>query len=332
MARRRLSRQQQNRIQAAQDARSISDQHSSGRVVSHRGGQILVELDSGNLVECRIKSNLGSIVCGDRVAVEEASSGVFRVTALQARENLLQRIDGSGQVRAIAANITQLFVCLAAKPEPNLYLLDQYLLSAEQQQVKVCILFNKTDLLGDADSDPFDLTRIYRPLNYEIIKTSVKTGTGMDLFKAALAGEVSVLSGVSGVGKSSLTNWLLPEAQIKTASLSSASDEGRHTTRSSQLYHLPEPGGDLIDTPGVRGFSPFIDGDHPLAQGFREIDSRAGDCRFHNCLHRKEPGCAVTSAVDEGEIEASRYEKLFKNARIPGDGLTGKPLQLLAAH
>ena len=312
MAKRRLSRQQQNRIQAAQDARSISDQHNPGRVVSHRGGQILVELESGDLVECRIKSNLGIIVCGDRVAVEEARPGEFRVTALQQRDNLLQRVDASGQVRSIAANISQLFVCLAAVPEPNLYLLDQYLLSAEQQQIKVCILFNKLDLLDDARSDPFDLARIYLPLNYEFIKTSAKTGAGMDSFKSMLSGEVSVLSGVSGVGKSSLTNWLLPEAEIKTASLSSTSDEGRHTTRSSQLYHLPEPGGDLIDTPGVRGFSPFIDRDYPLAQGFREIDSHAGGCRFHNCLHRNEPGCAVTSAVEKGEVETSRYQNYLK--------------------
>lgn len=312
MAKRRLSRQQQNRIQAAQDARSISDQHLSGRVVSHRGGQVLVELESMEVVECRIKSNLGVIVCGDRVAVEEARPGEYRVTAMCERDNLLQRVDGGGQVRAIAANVSQLFVCLATVPEPNLFLLDQYLLSAEQQQIKVCILLNKIDLLDDDDADPFDLARIYQPLQYDLIKTSARTGAGMEMFRAKLCGEISVLSGVSGVGKSSLTNWLLPEAEIKTASLSSSSDEGRHTTRSSRLYHLPDSGGDLIDTPGVRGFSPFIDTDQPLAQGFREIASLAPNCRFHNCLHRTEPGCAVIEATENGSIETSRYQSYLK--------------------
>ena len=312
MARRRLSRQQQNRIQAAQDARFTSEQHLPGRVISHQGGQILVELESQAVVECKIKSNLGGIDCGDRVAIEAATAGGYRLTALQKRDNLLQRVDGSGQVRAIAANISRLFVCLAAKPEPNLFLLDQYLLSAEQQQIEVCILLNKIDLLDDADTDPFGLAQIYRPLNYKLIHTSVKSGAGMETFRARLQGEVSVLSGVSGVGKSSLTRWLVPEAGIKTASLSSATDEGRHTTRSSRLYHLPDPGGELIDTPGVRGFRPFIDSDIPLAQGFLDIYSIADRCRFHNCLHRSEPGCAVIEAAKNGEIKPSRFENYLK--------------------
>ena len=132
MAKRRLSQRQKKRIQAAQDARSVSEAHLPGTVVSHRGGQVLVELESTRVIECRIKSNLGNIVCGDRVAVEEATPGEHRVTALHERDNLLQRVDGSGQVRAIAANVSRLFVCLAAVPAPNLFLLDQYLLSAHR--------------------------------------------------------------------------------------------------------------------------------------------------------------------------------------------------------
>ena len=312
MAKRRLSRQQQTRIRAAQDARSTSDQHTPGQVVSHRGGQILVELESEQVVECRIKSNLGNIVCGDRVAIEEVGDTEYRVTALQERDNLLQRVDGNGQVRAIAANISQLFICLATVPEPNLFLLDQYLLSAQQQQIDACILLNKIDLLDDLDDDPFNLAQIYRPLEYELVRTSAKTGAGMEALKTLLKGEVSVLSGVSGVGKSSLTNCLLPQANIKTASWSAGSDEGRHTTRSSQLYHLPDSGGVLIDTPGVRGFRPFIDRDEPMAQGFREILALAPNCRFHNCQHRNEPGCAVIDTANSGEIAASRYQNYLK--------------------
>lgn len=308
MARRRLSRQQQRRIAAA--ASTAGDEFDPGLVVSHQGGQILVELDASATVECKIKSNLGTIVCGDRVAIETTAQGENRVVAVLPRDNLLQRVDGFGQVRAVAANISQLFVCLAFAPQPNLFLLDQYLLSAEQQAIETCILLNKADL-SDGSKDPFGLQRIYRPLGYEILETSVKSGLGMARFEALLQDRVSVLSGVSGVGKSSLTNWLLPAAKIKTASISETSEEGRHTTRASRLYHLPG-GGDLIDTPGVRGFSPFIDTSQPLALGFREIDARAGQCRFHNCLHRNEPRCAVGAAVASGEISESRYQSYLK--------------------
>jgi len=177
--------------------------------------------------------------------------------AILARDNLLQRVDGFGQVRAVAANITQLLVCLAVTPEPNLFLLDQYLLSAEQQHIDAAILVNKIDLLG-SQQDPFDIERIYRPLGYSVVGTSVKSGQGMERFRQMLSNQLSVLSGVSGVGKSSLTHWLLPDETIKIASISEANEEGRHTTRTSRLYHL-SGGGELIDTPGVRGFSPFVD-------------------------------------------------------------------------
>ena len=315
MARRRLSQQQSKRIQAAQEALSASAEHQHGIVVSHQGGQILVELEAGNSVECKIKSNLGNIVCGDRVTIESSVNQGHRAMAILPRDNLLQRVDGFGQVRAVAANISQLFVCLSVSPEPNLFLLDQYLLSAEQQQIDACILLNKVDLPTNGN-DPFGLRQIYQPMGYEVVHTSVKTGQGMDRFKRLLPAQVSVLSGVSGVGKSSLTKWLLPEEKIKIASISAANEEGRHTTRTSRLYHLPT-GGELIDTPGVRGFSPFVDHERPIAYGFREIRAIGEQCRFHNCLHRGEPSCAVIEAVATGQIAASRfdnYRKMLKQA------------------
>ena len=310
MAKRRLSQQQKKRIQAAQNASSESGDYDQGLVVSHQGGRILVELEAATTIECKIKSNLGTIVCGDRVAIETTELQEHRVIGILARDNLLQRVDGFGQVRAVAANISQLFICLATTPEPNLFLLDQYLLSAEQQQIEACILYNKIDL-ANAQSDPFGLRRIYQPLGYKLIETSVKTGAGMDELKQLLLGQVSVLSGVSGVGKSSLTSWLLPQEKIKIASISEVNEEGRHTTRASRLYHLPG-GGDLIDTPGVRGFSPFIDNARPLAHGFREIRDLADHCRFHNCLHHNEPRCAVIDAAENGVVAESRYQNYLK--------------------
>ena len=313
MARRRLSQQQRNRIQAAQHAISEHDDYGHGLVVSHQGGQILVELQSATTIECKIKSNLGTIVCGDRVAIETTAQQQHRVVGILERDNLLRRVDGFGQVRSVAANISQLFVCLAVSPEPNLFLLDQYLLSAEQQQIEARILLNKIDL-ATAGEDPFGLRQIYQPLGYRQVDTSVISGVGMEEFSALLPGQVSVLSGVSGVGKSSLTSWLLPQEEIKIASISAANEEGRHTTRASRLYHLPG-GGDLIDTPGVRGFSPFIDDSRPLALGFREIREIGNGCRFHNCLHRNEPKCAVIAAVDSGVIAQSRYQNYQKMLR-----------------
>jgi len=310
MAKRRLSQQQKQRIQAAQSAYTLSDEHRQGLVVSHQGGRILVELEPGKVIDCKIKSNLGSIVCGDKVALETSAKQEHRVMAILARDNLLQRVDGFGQVRAVAANISQLLVCLAVTPEPNLFLLDQYLLSAEQQHIDAAILVNKIDLLGSGQ-DPFDIERIYRPLGYSVVGTSVKSGQGMERFRQMLSNQLSVLSGVSGVGKSSLTHWLLPDETIKIASISEANEEGRHTTRTSRLYHL-SGGGELIDTPGVRGFSPFVDRARPLAHGFREILEYSAGCRFHNCQHLDEPKCAVVEAVSTAAIEPSRYQSYVK--------------------
>ena len=319
MARRRLSRQQQRRIRAGQRAEAARDDSLHGRVVSHRGKRLLIELEPGETGAAQIRANLGTIVCGDRVAVETTSSGEFRVVAVLPRDNLLQRVDGFGQVRAVAANISRLFVCLAVAPEPNLLLLDEYLLSAEQQAIDAQILLNKIDLAADT-ADPFELRRIYAPLGYPVLHTSVKSGVGMAEFERSLPGQVSVLSGVSGVGKSSLTQYLLPGEDIKIAALSAHGDEGRHTTRASRLYHLPA-GGDLIDTPGVRGFSPFVDEARPLAQGFREIRAHAADCRFNDCRHGSEPGCAVAAALERGAIAPSRYRsylKLLEGSSAPG--------------
>lgn len=319
MAKRRLSQRQKKRIEAAQSAHRVSEALRQGLVVSHQGGRILVELGPGDIIDCKIKSNLGNIVCGDRVAIETSSNDEFRVMAILERDNLLRRVDGFGHVRAVAANITQLIVCLAVNPEPNLLLLDQYLLSAEQQDIEAAIVINKIDLL-ESPTDPFGINSIYVRLGYPVVATSIKTGAGMDEFEQLLSGELSVLSGVSGVGKSSLTSWLLPDEPIKIASISEANDEGRHTTRTSRLYHLPG-GGDLIDTPGVRGFSPFVDNDRPLAHGFREILQHSAGCRFHNCLHLDEPDCAIADAVERGDIATSRYEnylKMLEQARAAG--------------
>ncbi|MCP4487040.1 MAG: ribosome small subunit-dependent GTPase A [Gammaproteobacteria bacterium] len=308
MARRRLSQHQKKRLSEAQLALTgDSKAHSRGLVISHHGGKVVVERADQSIIECIIKSNLGTIVCGDRVIYEQNTRNEFRVLAVQPRENLLQRIDGFGHVKSVAANITQLFICLAVKPEPNLFLLDQYLLVAEQQGITPVIVLNKIDLFIDENPDPFRLETIYARLGYKILRVSTRENQGMVQLKSLFDNNTSVLVGVSGVGKSSITAALLPELTIKVAEISPANEEGRHTTRTSRLYHLPNQG-NLIDTPGVRGFKPRYDPAHPITSGFREISELGEGCRFTNCRHVNEPKCEVLKAVKDMTIDEGRYQ------------------------
>ncbi len=321
MAGRKLNRRQQARIRQAQQAIDLDDPaNHPGLVISHRGKAVEVEpLDPPvNNIQCGFKANLGLIVCGDRIIYLQDPGNPGKaplIVAVQPRRNLLQRQDGFGHVKAVAANVTQLVVCLAVEPEPNRFLLDQYLLSAEQQGLDALILLNKIDLLPAPEGDPFGLRAVYEPLGYPVLHSSIRDADSIAALLARLKGHTSVISGVSGVGKSSLTKAILPDIDIRIGEISEFNKEGRHTTRSSRLYHLPG-GGDLIDTPGVRGFNPVLDRAQPLADGFREIRDLALHCRFANCRHLNEPGCAVRAAVDRGEIAASRYEsyrKLLEN-------------------
>lgn len=312
MAKRRLSRHQQKRIKNTQQA-YVDDNPESidGLVISHHGGTVNVELADGSHIESAARSNLGPIVCGDRVALEQIADQSYRIVAIKPRDNLLQRVDGFGQTKSVAANITQLFICIAVKPEPNLFLLDQYILSAEQQAISPIIVLNKIDLLDKPSDDPFDLIKIYGNIGYSLISISVKKGIGLDQLRVLFDENTSVLSGVSGVGKSSITAALLPEENIKIAEISEANEEGRHTTRTSRLYHLPN-NGQLIDTPGVRGFNPLLESTQPVSAGFREISQFGAHCRFANCQHLNEPHCAVKKAVENGEIAESRYQNFLR--------------------
>ncbi len=312
MARRRLSQHQKKRISEAQQALTCAgDAHLQGLVISHHGGKVIVEQADQSTVECKVKSNLGAIVCGDRVVYEQTAAEEFRLLAIRPRENLLHRLDGFGQVKSVAANITQLFICLAAKPEPNLFLLDQYLLVAEQQGIKPIIVLNKIDLLTGASHDPFRLEEIYARLGYKILRISATEHRGMAQLKSLFDHNTNVLVGVSGVGKSSITATLLPELTIKVAEISAANEEGRHTTRTSRLYHLQNQGS-LIDTPGVRGFKPQYDSTRSISSGFLEISETGNGCRFANCRHVSEPKCEVLKAVKNSGINAGRYQNYLR--------------------
>ena len=313
MAKRKLSHQQSRRIKQAQLAIDLHHPDNlSGTVISHHGGEVEVEpeLDKQPNIHCKFRTNLGVLVCGDRVIYQQKDNDAS-IIAIQPRDNLLQRVDGFDNIKSVAANVTQLLICLSVEPEPNLFLLDQYLLSAEQQNINVIIILNKVDLLDENDTDPFGLKSIYEHLDYEILFTSMKSLQHIDTLQQRCAGHINVISGVSGVGKSSLTKAILPEIEIPIGEISVLSREGRHTTRTSRLYHLPE-GGDLIDTPGVRGFNPVFDPEKTIASGYREINENAQECRFSNCKHINEPQCAVLKNLYAGKIHQSRYDSYLK--------------------
>ncbi len=316
MAKRRLSEQQQRRIKKAHQNTLNSDDKNTfeGLVISHRGGLINVEdTRNGKLIKCKPRTNLGNIICGDQVTVKAIKKD-FVIAAIKERNNIIQRVDGFGKIHSVAANISQLVIFLSVVPEPNLFLLDQYLVSAEINHVKPLIILNKIDLLKEKTPDPFDLKALYEPLGYTVQHISLVRDEPpiLDALNTLLNQHVNLISGVSGAGKSSLIKKILPRHNtIKIAEISEFNKEGRHTTRTSTLYHLP-CGGQLIDTPGIRGFNPVFTSKEDIKQGFKEIKDLSCKCKFNNCDHTHEPACAVQNALEKGAISPLRYEHYLK--------------------
>ncbi len=326
MAKRRLTLQQKNRIQAIQDKRRQRLQHRAdkalsqagdqpsleGRVMIRHGATLGVQAPSGRIICCQTRQNIGHPVCGDRVIWQPLDDASGVVTALQPRQTVLSRPDYSGRKKPLAANISQLVIVLAPVPEPSGYLLDQYLVTAETIQIPPLIAVNKADLLeGETESIFFRKLEPYRDIGYPIVTVSARQEHGLDALILKLQGETSILVGQSGVGKSSLINALLPDIEAETGRLSSATGLGRHTTSAATCYHLPQ-GGELIDSPGVRSFRLTHLNRQELEQGFREFHDYLGQCRFHNCTHEHEPDCAVRNAMERGQIHPLRLENFLR--------------------
>ena len=277
-----------------------------GRVVVSHGRDALVEDDAGNRIRCRLQARRLAAVCGDRVrwTVAQTEGGGGIVTEVLPRATELRRIDLRGDAEPVAANLSQLVAVVAPVPVPDFGLCDRYLAAAEWAGLKACVVANKSDL-PDPDGRVAESLADYQRIGYQVVHATKRSTDGAAALALRLAGETSVLVGQSGVGKSSLTNLLVPGVEAAVNEVTRASESGRHTTTTASLYRLPT-GGELIDSPGVRDFAPPLPAPREVAGGYREIAALAGHCRFRDCLHRREPGCAVAAAVSCGAIAARR--------------------------
>ncbi len=283
----------------------------AGRVVASHGRDATVADAAGNRVHCRLQGRRLAVVCGDRVhwSPTDTEGGTGIIVEVLPRRNCLARIDARGVAEPVAANLTQIVAVLAPLPAPDFGLCDRYLAAAGWNGLAACVVANKSDLPDDGEKLEAALAD-YARTGYAVVRASKRLVDGVAALRERLVGETSVLVGQSGVGKSSLTNALVPGVEAAVAEVSRASESGRHTTSTAFLYSLPT-GGELIDSPGVRDFAPPLPPPRDVAGGFREIAALAVDCRFRDCLHRGEPGCAVTGAAP-GVIVARRMESYLR--------------------
>ncbi|MDR2213088.1 MAG: small ribosomal subunit biogenesis GTPase RsgA [Pseudomonadales bacterium] len=325
MPRKQLSQRQLARIQRQRDAHATQEDAGAatyrGLVLSRFGQQVDVEVSGGELhghiLRCFQRSNLEALVSGDEVVLQrgmEPGAGV--VLALLPRRSLLPRPSKSGELKPVAANIDTMLIVIAPEPKPHYNLIDRYLVAAETFGFRPLLLLNKCDLLHDAaQREELDaLLNLYTALGYGTLRVSSKSGQGLTDLRARLSQATAIFVGQSGVGKSALVNALLPGAATLEGALSEGEDKGRHTTTAARLFHLPE-GGRLIDSPGIREFGLSHIDARQLLEGFVEFRPWLGACRFRDCRHRGEAGCALREALQQGKIDPRRMQsyELIRN-------------------
>lgn len=289
-----------------------------GLVIKNTGSWYQVKTDDGQLIECKIKGNFrlkgirstNPIAVGDRVRIILNREGTAFINEIEDRKNYIIRRSSnlSKQSHILAANLDQCMLVVTVNyPETSTTFIDRFLASAEAYRVPVKILFNKVDAYDEDELHYLDsLIHLYTQIGYPCFRLSARTGEGLDAIKEELKGKVTLFSGHSGVGKSTLINAILPELQVKTAEISAYHNKGMHTTTFSEMFAVPGDGY-IIDTPGIKGFGTFDMEEEEIGHYFPEIFKASADCKYNNCTHRHEPGCAVRKAVEDHYISESRY-------------------------
>jgi ribosome biogenesis GTPase / thiamine phosphate phosphatase len=329
MSKRKLTRQQRWRIEKiqaerarraeqrdAQDAQKLAageyGPEQTGRVIAHFGRTLDVRADERDeVVRCHLRANLEGLVTGDRViwrAARDASGRAVEgvVVARTERQSVLERPDARGQLKPVAANIDQILIVCAVEPAPHANLIDRYLVAAEATGIAPVLVLNKIDLLPEGGGELMALLDRYAALGYPVVATTTAREAGMAALLERLEGRTSVFVGQSGVGKSSLIDRLLPDEELRIGALSKDSRKGTHTTTTARLYAMP-CGGELIDSPGIREFGLMHLDEQQVAEGFIEFRPLLGHCRFRDCRHRQEPGCALREALERGKIHPDRF-------------------------
>ena len=289
-----------------------------GLVIKNTGSSYLVRTDDGSTVECKIKGNFrlkgirstNPIAVGDRVIIIRNQDDTALIAEIEDRKNYIIRRSSnlSKQTHIIASNLDQCMLIVTVNyPETSTTFIDRFLASAEAYSVPVSLVFNKTDRYSEDENRCLEgLMNLYTTIGYKCYKVSALNNTGIEEIKEALEGKITLFSGNSGVGKSTLVNAILPELNLKTGDISNVHNKGMHTTTFSEMFPV-NGGGYIIDTPGIKGFGTFDMEDEEVGHYFKEIFKFSACCKYGNCTHRHEPGCAVREAVEKHYISESRY-------------------------